>query len=100
MNNNPNVTYLLLYAANMDSHISIEEKELILKHLKDDSQWQDLLQEFEKMNEKEKADRVMDILNAADENEKRNWMQAVKELMKADGKFSGVEQYLLGLMKK
>lgn len=99
MNSNPNVAHLLMYAAKMDNNISTEEKELILQHLNDAGQLQDFMRQFEKMNEKEQADHVMDIINAADDTEKQSWLQTIHELMQADGRFSGAERYLLGLLK-
>lgn len=99
INKNPDLAYLLLYAANIDNNIREEEKELIKSHLRGHSQWQYLIKQFEKMNEKERADRLLEIINAADNAEKQIWIQSVKELMKSDGRFSGVEQYILGLLK-
>jgi hypothetical protein len=56
--------------------------------------------EFEKMNEKERAERVMNIIMKANEADKNNWRLAIKELMKIDGRFSTVEQYFIELLKK
>lgn len=97
---NPNVVFLLVYAAHIDTHISSEEKELIMNHLNDAEQWQDILKQFKKMNEKEKADRALDILTNASETEKESWLKSVNELLQADGRFRAVEKLFIRLLKK
>ncbi len=89
--------YLLLYAAQINTEISPEEEALIAEKLKTTEDLEKVKAEF--LND-DSYTRVQKIKNIFREGDKESLLREVKTLMKADEEFSGVENYLLNLMKR
>lgn len=91
------LAYLLLYAAQIDTEISPEEKALIAAKLETTEDLEKVKAEF--LND-DPYTRTQKIINIFQEGDKESILLEVKALMNADEDFSGVENYLLNLMKR
>lgn len=98
MDTQKSLAYLLLYAANIDSNISEDEKEIIKRKLDSKEDWKQIKKEFEKDGDYERTQKVTFLLEDASEEQKEVWLGEVKQLMKADDNFSVAEKYLLKLL--
>jgi uncharacterized tellurite resistance protein B-like protein len=93
------IAYLLLYAANIDTEISAEEKEAIRSRLGSSEAWQQLYSEFEKDDEYTRLKKVEATLATHQAAEERDELiTEVRKLMESDRDFSMMERYLLKLM--
>lgn len=102
MKNKPDdLSFLLMYAARIDTNISDTEKEIIMKYLESGEEtWEDLCNLFEAESEIGLADKVNDILHNASAEQRKEWLQTIKQLTQSDKNLSGTEQYLLSLIGK
>lgn len=94
-----NLAFLLFYAAQIDNSISEAEKEIIIKHLQSEEEWQLLRKSFEKEIALQ-TDLLTNILKNTSDRQKKEWLEEIKILMKSDGRQSETERYLLNLMER
>lgn len=92
------LAYLLLYAANIDTHIDTEEKEIIKSKLDSKEEWKEVKKLFEGDSDYERTEKVTKLIEGASDAQKNLWLNEVKSIMQADGDFSVAERYLLKLL--
>ena len=91
------LAYLLLYAAQIDTEISPEEKALIAAKLETTEDLEKVKAEFMNDDSYTRTEKIKSIFR---EGNKESLLREVKTLMNADEDFSGMENYLLNLMKR
>jgi len=91
------LAYLLLYAAQIDTEISPEEKALIAAKLETTEDLEKVKAEFLNDDPYTRTEKIKSIFR---EGNKESLLREIKDLMNADEDFSGVENYLLNLMKR
>lgn len=94
---NSPIAYLLLYAAQIDTEISAEEKKLITEKLENAADLEKVKAEFLNDDAYTRTEKVRAIFR---DGNKDALLSEVRALMNADDNFSNVENYLLNLMKK
>ncbi len=98
MNTQKSLAYLLMYAANIDTYISPDEKEIIKSKLDSKEEWKEIKKLFEKDSDLERVEKVTKLIEEASNEQKQLWLNEVKSIMQADGTFSIAEKYLLKLL--
>lgn len=92
------LAYLLLYAANVDTHIDAEEKKIIRQKLNSKEEWKKVRQVFKNDSDFTRTEKIASWIENASDEQKEELLDEVKQLMQADGDFSTVENYLLKLL--
>lgn len=101
MNYNEYLSFLLLYAADIDQQINIDEKEIILE-IVEQSEYKEIKKSFDKLNDFERIQIIMTNKEEfiTTEAEREDIFKNLKRIFLADDQYMAVEQAIFMYLKK
>jgi hypothetical protein len=100
MDNKPELAYLLLYCANIDTQISLDEVENIKMLIADDNTYDEIRATFENDDELTRLQKVEATIKAFKTSlgGQAELLNEIKALFSADADFSASERFLLRMI--